>query len=101
MKFCPWRFIYPVIYFPFFTQTTTDRKTPPRAAPLSENTSLEDGILLRQCWLEKTRLIFITGKCRWAVSLADVNLGISSDTIGVTVTLHCFEAWPICVSYQF
>lgn len=41
------------------------------------------------------------GNVKWAVSSADVNFSISTDTVGVTVTLHCFEAWPICVSYQF
>lgn len=52
----------PCNLFPLSTQTTMDRETPPRAAPLSANTSLEDGVLLRQ-WLagENTPDIYTRG----------------------------------------
>lgn len=99
LRLRPWCFIYPVIYFPSSTQTTMDRKAPPRAAPLSENTSLEEGALLRQ-WLsgeKKIPDIFNRGNIGGLFSLAVVNLDIFTDAIA----LHCFEPWPLRVSYQF
>lgn len=106
MKFRPWCFIYPVIYFPFSTQTTMDRKTPPRAAPLSENSSLGRWSFAPVLAGENTPDIYNGGNLV-AISVAEIDsdfylkFGYFSDTTGGTVTLHCFQAWPLCVSYQF